>query len=187
MLSRAEYLKRKYISSGLRSVGAYREIIGLAWLDALFHGSGLVVNEVGIGVGSDGYVAGSWDPRDPVAKFDFALVRDGVIVALVDVTGTSFTRKESIQRYGRPYVAFLPDKLKAAILAEQRFKIPSYFMLINEAEGEVLLIHYKTVLEHGKLDRFARGEKPYMLTPWNKNLFMKPYRFKKAINQIRVN
>ena len=170
-------LKQKYIKSGERARGALREQLAELYLKLLFHGWDVRIRRVGIGVGTSEYVPGRY--RDYTDKFDFALVGENGRTIYVEVTGSPYPKEDSVMRFGQAMIGILPDKQREAEQAEKAgFRV--YYLLVNEAEGEIAFLLPYTVARHGKRGEWAAGEKPYILVPWQRGLFIKPYSFRRA-------
>ena len=169
----AEWLKAKYLNSGERLRGMLREQIGELLLKLLFLRMPVEIRRVGVGVGSAEYTPATYTGIGD--KFDYAIVYRGRRV-YVEVTGSPLPKRESIKRFGRAYIGILPDKQRLALEAWSR-GTPVYYLLVNEAEGELLFVRPQIVEKYAKPGYWAAGEKPYLLLPWRRNLMATPYDF----------
>ena len=180
----ANQLKEKYKDKWILTT--IREDIARKWLMLTLNLSenDIVVN--GIGVLDNNKVDETWE-GDPFRKFDFYIPK---FKLYLDVTGTSFTKSESIRRSHRlnlqgAIIAILGVKVSVAEILEKK-AFHTAFVSVNDNEGEIRFMPYSRlkVLEKNKRAflaepdevEFAKGERAYVITKWKD--WLKPNQFK---------
>ncbi|QPG49172.1 nuclease [Saccharolobus solfataricus] len=127
----------------------------------------------------------TWE-GDPFKKFDFYIPKYNLYL---DVTGTSFTKSESIKRAHMlqlrgAIIAILGIKVSVAeILAAKGYR--TAFANVAEREGEIRFMPYsrlkvlekngRAIIAQPEEIEFAKGERTYILTRWTD--WLKPNQF----------
>ncbi len=169
-----------------------REDIARKWLQLL----GLSSEDIqanGIGVLSAEKVDETWE-GDPFKKFDFFIPKFRLYL---DITGTSFTKSESIKRSHRlnlkgAIIAILGVKVSVGeILESKGFK--TAFVNVADNEGEVRFMPFSRLKALEKNKRaflaepteleYAKGERSYVITRWPD--WLKPAEFKRWLSTVR--
>lgn len=169
----ADILKEKYKDKWVLT--SIREDIARKWLQLL----GLKEEEIiptGVGVLSTERIDSTWE-GDPFKKFDFYIPKYNLYL---DVTGTSFTKSESVKRAHRlqlrgAIIAILGIKVSVAeVLAAKGYR--TAFVSVAEREGEIRFMPYsrlKVLKKNGRAFtaepneiEFAKGERTYVITRW---------------------
>ncbi|AZG03146.1 hypothetical protein [Sulfolobus spindle-shaped virus] len=177
-------MKNKYKDKW--TLTSIREDIARKWLMLTLNLSenDIVVN--GIGVLDTSKVNETWE-GDPFKKFDFYIPKFRLYL---DVTGTQFTKNESIKRAHRlnlqgAIIAILGVKVSVGEILESK-GYHTAFVSVNDNEGEIRFMPYTRlkVLEKNKRAiiaepselEFAKGERTYVITKWKD--WLKPKQFK---------
>ncbi|AZG03491.1 hypothetical protein [Sulfolobus spindle-shaped virus] len=183
----ANTLKDKYAK--LWALTSIREDIARKWLQLVLNlkEEDIVVN--GIGVMSTEKTDETWE-GDPFRKFDFYLPKYKLYL---DITGTSFSKFESIKRAHRlglngAIIAILGVKVSVGEILESK-GYHTAFVSVNDNEGEIRFMPYTRlkVLEKNKRaflaepSEFAKGERTYVITKWKD--WLKPNQFKNWVSR----
>ncbi|QGA87240.1 hypothetical protein [Sulfolobus spindle-shaped virus] len=168
------------------AISSIREEIAKKWLRLVLNLKEKDITVNGIGVLSTDRVDETWE-GDPFKKFDFYIPRFRLYI---DITGTSFTKGQSIARAHRmdlkgSIVAVLGVKVSVAeILESKGFR--TAFCNIADNEGEVRFMPFtllRTLQKHGKAtiaNEFATNERSYVITRWKD--WMRPKSFKRWLS-----
>ncbi|MEM3389414.1 MAG: nuclease [Candidatus Bathyarchaeia archaeon] len=168
VLSPQELKVKKYSNEDIRSISKLREEFAKAMLRLL----GIEVEPVGKGTLSEEVFEGFHESEDD--RFDFKCEELGI---LFEVTGTSWTKRQSAERYDPDWEEEGRRKpsSKKAVLAVLKKKVDDafamgvqdrlYFVSVNDGQGEWRFMPCNLVRKY-PFGRYASMEGEYYLIPW---------------------